>query len=378
MKLIFESTEMASVTPRKLNRVEIRFVTMFQDMLRIVKNIPKEVTLKQLYKYKEQLDKYRKFPFSEPIINIVDAQIQFGEEILLARGSLTSEYYNNALEKFDDVVDRFMSGDYDGVLSHTDFVSGFNNTISKSSRDENKLSFSNPLLKSTNIFNMGQGDRLITDFDFGDMDSIINKDISKFCYTIMNLPKTRLDEPDFLIYFIQELKDNAKPVRIKTGDMRKQSKLNDADTPEYDELVKMVDAYLHSNNKEIIPQILTLIKKMDSLYKANERSKKKIKTVYRGIKGKYDKEDLAAMDRKQGFVATTLSYGVAKRFATNRGWIMRNPDAEVEGRILVYNVDYNSIILDTQIFGSAFQEAEVIIDAKKAKLVEVEYVYPGD
>ena len=78
-------------------------------------------------------------------------------------------------------------------------------------------------------------------------------------------------------------------------------------------------------------------------------------------------------EKKNKWVSTSKYDDSAKNFAMQKGHLMGGRNNEW-GLLLTYKVNPNSILLDTEIFGSIFGEAEVLIDTSKAKLVDYEEV----
>ena len=119
-----------------------------------------------------------------------------------------------------------------------------------------------------------------------------------------------------------------------------------------------------------------MISKHPAIYEANEKAKRKSKILYRGVGfgDEYVGEtEVINKDKKQQFVATSRSAHAAMNFALMKGHMDADRRSEY-GYMIQYQVDPSCIILDTSIFMTVYGESEVLIDASKATVHEIERV----
>jgi len=141
----------------------------------------------------------------------------------------------------------------------------------------------------------------------------------------------------------------------------------------------MVTNYLHNGDKKLIPRILKELDDYPELKATNDKRKRQIKQVYRGIGGVGHSssskviKDMLAKDKKQKVVSASRYDDSAKNFAMHKGHLWGDRNNEW-GLLVTYKTSPNSIILDTAIFGGIFGEGEVLIDASKAKVDTYEVV----
>ncbi|OYT14743.1 MAG: hypothetical protein B7C24_16715, partial [Bacteroidetes bacterium 4572_77] len=235
----------------------------------------------------------------------------------------------------------------------------------------------NPFIKQSNWLFQSTG--LLKNFDLVDMNNLINKDFSKFKYSYLNFPSKHLNDFEYLVIFAQKLRDSKEEVGIDLAEFNEFIDFLYQAKGDWEDLRKLVDKYLHDNDKKLIPKILKELDNFPELKEMNDKQKKKLKTVYRGVSGEgeyatsKDIKSILAQEKKNKFVATSKFDDSAKNFALRKGHLMggRNNDW---GLLITYKVNPASIILDTEIFGSIFGESEVLIDTTKAKVQGYEEV----
>jgi hypothetical protein len=345
--IIIESSNVSEVTPRAINSIELKLCTEFQSMLKYVSEyFNKDLAIDELRNLESGMLKYRRYPFSKKIINNIGGLIDHQEKVLSAKSDIDSDDFKSSLSKnCDSIISSFLSGDYNAAARYTNWVNSTIDTLSKSSQ-RNAEKMSNNLLISGCLFS--DPNKLVTDFDENDFNNVMNKDLSVYKYTVVDLPKTKMDDPYFIIYFIQHLVDSLKPQRINISDIKRFGIMNGSDNSDYNKLKDIVTQYLYSNEKKYIPEIVRLIDRVPSVRSYNEKLKRKIHVVYRGVTDN-DSSFNAIMDteRKSRYVATSSSKRIAIGFATNTNGILHGEGNE--GTLITYYVSPNAIMFDTRV-----------------------------
>lgn len=142
---------------------------------------------------------------------------------------------------------------------------------------------------------------------------------------------------------------------------------------------EVIDEYVESNDKTLIPKLLKIIENDEELSKANEEAKATCTLLYRGLA--IDKpmkdEDILDFEKKQDFVATSRSEHIAKDYAKGKGQIGGKLQTDsVYAVVLVYDVTTNNdvIAFDSRIFEKEHATLETVIKPKEAKLARIDYI----
>lgn len=209
-------------------------------------------------------------------------------------------------------------------------------------------------------------------------EQIIKLDTSKPLYTILNFPFAKINDLHYVIFFMLNLTESDETRSFKyNSEFRKFNKVANVGNEAFEKLAKLADEYLHDNDKALIPKILELLKSVPKIHEANEKRKSKIKLVYRGVgfgEGEMiDTDDVIEQDRKTKYVATSSSKRVAKNFALQKGHLEQDRRSDF-GYLITYEVTPSAIVLDTQVLDTVYGESEILIDATKAVVKEVEEV----
>jgi len=238
------------------------------------------------------------------------------------------------------------------------------------------------------LFNAGQKSGLLSSFDSSDWKELnktkFNEDEIYFNY--LKDPSYK-DDFEYFVYYINNISTESKEIELGTEQFQDYVKILYKEDPKFKKFKELVDKYLHSNKKELIPLILKELKDYPILYQENEERKLKYKTLYRGIGFTWDKDPIYMdlLKRKPvdfEFAATSQSIGVAEAFAKTGGiQILKSVDEEGNerrkwevGLVIEYDVNPNSIIMDFEILGSVFFESEILINTKKSKIKDVHRV----
>lgn len=194
-------------------------------------------------------------------------------------------------------------------------------------------------------------------------------------FTMYDFPVKMLKTDwDHIVYFLTQLKTEGGHVSFQyEGDFRKYMGAKNAGNEAYQKLAALMDKYLHSNDKDLIPEILEMIDKIPEIKAANEKRKKAITHVWRGVPGDFTEQELVDHDRQSKYVATSESLRAAKNFALQKGHLESERRSEV-GYLIKYEVKPEAILFDTKIIATVFNESEVLIDATKALVTEIKEV----
>lgn len=380
--LYFESVEVTVVQRRPINKVETYLMTNFQTLLRILQTYSKLYApgLAEFEKLKADLVGFKKFKFFASI------QAKFNEqEKELATIRSKRKELQGKRKSLSTIVSKmesaFIKGNINTAFKMIPQIDSIVKVASKALKPKGQTGFKgNPFAISSAeaFFSGGTRKGLLQSFDKGDMQEAIDKDLSKYKFTYLELPKDKLENFEFIAYFIQTLSDSPKPERLRKDEFHILSDFLYHSKPDYDAFINLVDRYTYSNDKKVLTKILDGIKKYPELYKANEKAKSKIKKVYRGIGFREDERNMVKttikLDRKSKFVATSVFKEVAERFAKCMGHLDSKPNCN-EGVVLVYKVKPESILLDTSIFRTPYHESEILIDVSKSKIVDSYIVY---
>lgn len=384
LKTLKESTEVHVVHPRPMNSVELTLSREFQKFCSIIYDYLKgdmskvDLTAEHVSELLTKLKKFNRYKFLNQFTKELEDGLKSHEKMLNGKGKVKKN-----LKKFskdsDDILDYIVAGDYDsahtmsqGLAAMIDEINAHIN-VGGIARSRIKGAFT----AQPTIF----GTTRLLDFVDAEMyKKIIELDLSNFKYTYLEFPKSKLDDDfHYVLNFMNNLVDSTKPLRVKSKhDFRLYLKTAYAGKPEFEELKELFDRYLHSNNKSLIPKIMTLIEKYPAIKTANDRAKKRIKYVYRGLGFGSEVEDISEddvveQDKEAKFVATSTSRTAAKNFAFQKGHLDADRRSDY-GYIIKYKVDSSSIILDTSIFETIYGESEVLVDTTKAEVIDVERV----
>jgi len=370
---------MKTVIPQEITIDERKIIKSFVEMLKVTYHFYQKPTVEEYPTFKSNIAPYLKLPFSEPLKRRIEKlDIEFSKiDNAIAEAPKVLESFSKDVAKLEAL---FKSGNFKQGASFAKVLHAKMEHLKTSQvkhqevlkGGKNPFKIDDPFFFQTTDF--------IRSFSISDMEDIINTDFSKFKYSYLNFPKAKLENFQYLVYFIQELKDSTDPVELGSGKFNKWSDFFYMGHEDYGEIKKLVDSYLRSNNKTIIPKILELLDKLPELKAANEKLKKETKTVYRGVGG-YSNEDEDAgstpsrsdvekEDKKRKFISCSSSRYVAEKFAKMIGHLESGRRSDW-GYVITYRVNPDAIILDTDAFGGIFGEDEVLVDATKAKISDI-------
>lgn len=367
-----------TVTPKEISPEQRHMAEAFQDIVRLGMEsfTGKRGNLEDLNKFKElkrRLKRYSNYPFAREMMDRVrdiDARLKeyfsdrrpgnldrISQEII----SLGNQLWENPGWDSIGIADRILK-------LHASLQSGRRKQSDVLGQWQNK----NPFFKENPLFFGETG--LIRQFEIGDMQRVVDKDLDDNRYSYLPFKEGLMGDYEYMAHWISELRDSPEPIELSGNQFKRYSRFA-FDQKSYGEIEEMVSEYLHSNDKDLIPQILKSMQKIPSLVEANEDYKSKLSgPLYRGIPSEdepddYSVDDIVNEDKMRSPVAMSESFHSARNFALQKGHLMSDEARRSEfGVVLTYQVPEDAIILCTQIFGGIFNEDEVLVDARKCQL----------
>lgn len=379
-----ESSEFKQVESRKLSAYEKHMVSKFIDFLSIVYKYTNKKAVKrtkQFYHFKEEVNPYLKYDFSKDVKSMLD-RINDSIEYQIRNKERAEKDFSTFMSQHEQILDMLNAGDVSAAINlntknnRYDFIQRYLE-VSKGT-DHYANNMHNPFVKKWSFFSK---ESLVDDFSEEDVIKMIeNKDKYLQSWTHISLPKNKLDDFEYIVYFIKELKEEHSVQKVKGSGVKNYIDYHYADNAMYQELKKLVENYLYGNHKDLIPKILNMINKLPLIREANEKAKKNISKLYRGL-GWYNedfenltKEDIWKQEQEAKYVATSKSHHSAKNFEYSKGHLDSGRNSDV-GVMIVYKPKPSDIILDTEIFGSIFGESEVIINTKTITKPKITFSY---
>jgi hypothetical protein len=368
-----------TVPVRLIDDYEIHLATAFQEIVNLgLEAFPSKGKGTDLAKYKifkKSLIKYSNYPFVKPIMQKVkEWDIELIDIFQAKRHALTKN--QEILKMSANLTNLFLSGNIDSAY---EYAKSIENTVANNKKRNYDVNSyigkkHNPLHIENPLFFGRYG--LLNQFEKDDMIDIKNKNLNEYKWTYLSLPENKMSDFEYIVHWIQELKNNPNPVELSPGLYNKYSEFTYSSS-EFEELKKTLEQYLHGNNKNLIPKIIELLNKIPDLNQTNEDQKEKITEVYRGIaiEEGTTKKNIVEQEKRNKFVATSKRRYTAKKFAFRLGHLesMENRRSDY-GAIITYETTPDSILIDTSILGGVFGESEVIIDVSKAKIKDIDFV----
>lgn len=369
---INESKEVMQVPKRPINAMERDTLKKFQELVILTY----EYQPKDFHEFVKRAKPYLKYPFAKPLKNYISTVKDFEAE--REQAANIDDIYEVHDDLYNKVLADFKGGNID--KSSVDKLKDLNGKIGKinlSVIDVARNEFRNPYKLSSARAFFGGRPSLVPSFDKEDLEDFKNMNLDGTLYTHLNFPSDKLVNFENMLYFLQSLSEDPKPIRLNKSKIKGFADFLNSEKVEYAEFIANIDSYLYNNNRKLIDKILSDIKKYPELVKANNKLKNKYKLLYRGV-GYYEseapddlsKESVVETDKKQRYVATSPSEYVARSFAEMRGHLESIRRSNI-GYLITYEVDADSVILDTSIFGSPYGEDEILIDATKARVKSV-------
>lgn len=364
-----ESTELLVVTPVPLSNASKKYLQEFQRFLSYINfsNLQYDETVELL----SNIKRFKRYPFAKPIIKKIESHIKEVDSSRRKTKSIDDSLFNkvradffnakmdlNAARKLKRIAIEILESD---EIQKTMFM-GLRN-LKKSGME---IAFSG-----------GQSFGLYDVFDDETIQTIQNKDISKFKYTYIPFGLSKIHVPprsnefEVVAYIIDSLLATPKPKRLNAEEYMKFQLLTNK---KYTKLKELVDEYIFNNDKSKIAEIKSLIDPF--IQKAISKVLKGQTKVYRGIGGSelLSEDDIKSIDKSQRYVSTSPIKSVAERFARGNTHLDQR-DRNRHGYLITYNIsNRKSILFDTSIFGTAFREADILIDNKYAKITSIDKI----
>lgn len=362
-----------TVSPREIDKNTKDILTAFQEILGKVVSFYHDSSekrgriksLKDFKIFKREMLQYAKYPFMYPVLKqIKEIENQIIDKYQATRQINKDKEFSSHLKTAKRLwLSKNPQMAYKYAIPIINFMK--NHKISSTSDDDILKQHHNPFYIENPLF--FQSTNFLKIFELSEIREVINKDLDIYRYSYMRLPESRHANFQYIAYFILELKKKPVEIALTNNEMRQYFDMS-FDDDGYANLVKKVQTYLLDNDKKLLPDILKEMKEFPDIVKANEAAKQKITKVYRGFPD-------TGNHKPDKFLATSISRNVAKRFALEIGHLESEDNRRSDsGIIITYEVNSEAIVLDTRIFGGIYNEAEIIIDETKAKVIDEEFV----
>ena len=228
---------------------------------------------------------------------------------------------------------------------------------------------------SSLFFSGGKSSSFIDDFDKPEWENLISTIVKDGQKTKLSKLKKSKD----FTYYVWYLNN----ITIKSQEelnIEKLIKFYYEGSKDFKNLMNDVDKFQFHNNKSLFQSIISQLSNFPEIVEYHNKLKQKTKIVYRGIPIKDDededsinkklkKSEVMQQEKSKLFVSTSKYIDVALNFAYSKGHLEHIK--RTNGYIIEYLVDADSILLDFDLFGSAFGEDEIIIDPRKAKIKSI-------
>ena len=355
------------VPVRPITDYERHMAVAFQEMLQINVDFWGNPSEKTYQLFKNRILKYNNVPFFGKIKEFIGSTDTSLREIEAAD--------KTDITQLDQIVKRAETALLRGNIP--EFVRWSNQinaaTLSKRGSQTGFHKHLGPWYKENPLFFGSVG--LLHKFEKQDQQDIIKTDLTKPMWSYLTIPESQSHNYEFLVWWIMKLQTSDQPVEISKKDFVNYAEYAH-DGKIFSEFKNLLTNYLESNQKDLIPKIVSLLNELPDIKQMNDERKNKITTVYRGIATDgISHKEILEKEKANRYVATSVYKRVAERFALQIGHL-ESEDARrsEEGAIITYSVDKDSILFDTSILGSVYGEEEVIIDTSKADLVDIEEV----
>lgn len=369
-KFIRETSESHVLTLHPLSEEDLKWARQAQeackDILKFL--LDKELTRDDVIKLRDSLSVHSHFKAIGEFVKTVDEYLALDQKQKDGHSYLRSNK-DKIRAHFDNVKGSFLKKEFS--RTHLDatnkLVDPVNVSIDLSSSVSGRLKGI-----FTNRVTFFGTTRILENLSVEDYEKISKIDFTKKLYSYGEFPRKN-DDFDYIVAYLLNLSHENK-LTVSAHQYRLLSRIKHEGSEEYDQLLKITSAYLHNNDRSLVPKILALIDKIPDIKAANEREKAGIKVVYRGIPGDDSSEtEIIARDKEQKYVATSTSKYAAKNFALQKGHLESQRRSEV-GYIITYVVNPEAIILNTKVISTIFNESEVLIDPNKAKIKHVDQI----
>jgi hypothetical protein len=365
---IYESTEIKQVQVAKLSGFLRNYLSKFQEVLAFLPLKPLNRT--EVQELKQQLEPYAKYSFAKSLWQGI---IQYQNK---------PKTNNVNLSSFEEIKALFLNHQYNEAHAAASYLRDEIVTyLSGKTLEAKPFSKLSGVLKNPMhmIFSGGQRTGLMSNLDKDTIENVINVDLTQFQYTYLYPKQTQdglelpeaTNEIEYLCYLILQLKDSPKPVRLNSTQFEIYSRIMSS---RFNKLRELVQHYIFSNNKKDIEKIKQLT--TPEIRQAIVKSIQGVRYVYRGlgVDKETPKEQIIQQDRETQYISTSPHESVAERFARGIGHLQSEKETKhSEAAIVVYDISHRDcVVFSTSIFGEAFGESDILIDATKAEVVSVD------
>lgn len=376
-----ESTEVTTIVASPINKLTKHHLEQFQELCRVVLRLIKSdnaLTGENVADALSALNKFDDLPFVKNATEKLEAALKkfnSGQDTQARRSS--PDHKAKRKQAADDFEAALLGGNFNEADSLADVLgelfSGGDDlgvNVDSETKDIMKYAFT----KGMSFMGSSDSDDVIDTIDASTYKEASEVDLDTHYYSYTDFPRAMLNSPDYMMAFILNLTTDRNPKRINAlGNLRVHNKMAKANSESYQKLLGLVDRYLVSNRKELIPNIMAELEKHPELVRANNQAKRKISKVYRGIPdfdGSMTSHEVLQADRDAKIVATSTSRHSAMNFAKAKGHMETDSRAET-GWLIEYDAE-NAIVLVTTILGTVYGEEEVLIDTTKAGVIDIE------
>ncbi len=371
------------VEVRKLKPAEIELARKLQRLVVIIHDALKTKLnkIEEVKKFATDLKPFQNdFKFlDQAIINELEKSITSHDKMIAAK-DLTKKHMPTLKNSSAELSKSFLASDWATAKIHAEKIKQIFDDVDHHVNAPEHISriLKNRFTAEPMIFLTTGLLEYLGDTEYNKIREI---DLSKTLYTAVDFPIAKMkSEFHYLLYFMLHLQETPEPVSLKYySDFRTHLRVKHANDGALEDLLKITDRYLHANDKALIPKIVALIKKIPSLDRINQKNKAKIKLVYRGIgvsdEDRMTEQKIIEHDKKLQYVATSDSRHAAKNFALQKGHLEGEDSRRSDvGYIITYQVTPAAILFDTKLIDTAFNESEILIDATKATVKEIEEI----
>lgn len=368
------AVDVRAVTPHELELIKDskRLSEIIHAALQI-----KKLNIDEIKKLHDDLTQFNEFKFLNKTIKELDTLLNDHGKMMSAPEHIKQnmdqiKHHTNELKK------AFLSTDFKKGKVHRNEL---NAIITPADRHvdapgQARQHIKNAFTHETSIFG---STLLLHTLGDDEYETIAAIDTNKPLYTAVDFPLKRLETDwHYIVYFLINLTKEDQPKAIDSAsDFRTHIKVSLADNPKFERLLKITDHYLHSNDKTLIPEMTELINAIPIIKAANDKRKKSIKIVYRGLGFGEDEyvthQQIEKEEKRARFVATSDSSHAARNFALQKGHLDSERRSGI-GYVIKYAVTPTAILFDTKIIDTVFNESEIVIDTTKAKIIDIDQV----
>lgn len=368
---------------RPITAEELRLVKEAKGLTSIIHFAIKQgskITVPEVAHVRREMAKFiDEFKFLKRTTSEIDAWLAAHEKMTAARANLKTNK-DEIHSHFHAMKNAILSGKKDELEKYGKKLKKLIDPIDAHVDVQKKAAhhFDQRYKNSITIFGTT---RLLDTLTEADYEKIAAIDTSKPLYTGIDFPFKKLkDDWDYIVYFLTHLTSENEPLQFgaDSHEFRTFLRVKFEGNDKFKKLRELMDAYLHSNDKSLVTEILELINAIPAIKEANDKRRNEIHKVYRGVGFGQDapsEDEVIEEDRREKFVATSSSLYAARNFAMQKGHLEHDDMRRSEvGMIIEYAVDADAVLFDTEVVETKYHESEILIDATKAKVIKIRHV----